>query len=157
MAKPGVFLVLLDLLFSSCAGTAPEARSGRRPVPDIQVVNHQDLGVHDAAGARAAVFRNLGDTYDLYPLAYDPWDQWCLKRTLYLDAVGYLNGRLVFNVDEDTGRLFRINIIREGRRYIVFIHIHRIFYSLETRPLGIIQAWTQWVFEARPATTPLTR
>jgi len=147
MAKTGVFLFLLLLIFSSCAGR--NVRPGRA-VPDIRVVSFQDLGVHeDTASAEAAVFYNLGDTYELYALAYDPWDEWCLKRTLYLDAVGYLNGRLVFDANDDLGRLFRINIIKDGRRYIVFIHITLIFYSLETYPRGIIQGWTQWVFAVR--------
>jgi len=150
MAKTGVLSVLLALIFSSCAGTGTNARFDGRPFPDTRVVSHQDLGVHgDAAGAEAAVFDNLGDRYTLYALEYDPWDEWCLKRTLYLDAVGHLNGRLFFNVYQDIGRLFRINIIMESRRYIVFIHICSIFYSLETHPLGIIRGWTQWVFEAR--------
>jgi len=151
MTKIGIFFFFLALVFSSCAGRpGVDPHIDRRPIPDVRVVSHQDLGVHkDTAGAEAAVFDNLGDTYVLYALEYDPWDEWCLKRTLYLDAVGFLNGHLFFNAETDLGRLFRVNIIMEGRRHIVFIHISRIFYSLETHPRGIIQGWTQWVFEAR--------
>jgi len=150
MAKTGAFLFLLAIIFSSCAGTGRDARYGRRAIPDTRVVSHQDLGVHlDEASAEAAMLDSLGDNYILYILEYDPWDEWCLKRTLYLDAVGYLNGHLFFDANQDIGRLFRINIIREGLRYIVFIHIGRIFYSLERYPSGIIQGWTQQVFEAR--------
>jgi len=150
MAKNGMALFLLTLVFSSCAGTGRYARFDGRAIPQTRIVSFQDLGVHeDPAAAEAAVFDALGDTYDLYVLQYDPWNEWCKKRTLYLDAVGHLNGHLFFDTNMDIGRLFRINIIREGRRYIVFIHISRIFYSLETYPLGIIQGWSQWVFEAR--------
>ena len=150
MAKIGAVLFLSAIIFSSCAGTGTGARYGRMAIPDTRVVSHQDLGVHwDESGAEAAVLGSLGDNYNLYVLEYDPWDEWCLKRTLYLDAVGYLNGHLFFDANQDLGRLFRINIIREGLRYIVFIHIGRIFYSLERYPFGIIQGWTQRVFEAR--------
>jgi len=148
MVKTGI-LLFLTIVFSSCAGTGMAARFGREAMPATRVVSHQDLGVHkDKASAEAAIFDNLGDTYNLYALEYDPWDEWCLKRTLYLDAVGHLNGNLFFDAYQDIGRLFRVNIIREDIRYIVFIHIGMIFYSLETHPRGIIQGWTQWVFEA---------
>jgi len=150
MAKTGVFLFLLAIIFSSCARAGRNVPPGMRVIPPIRIVSFQDLGVHeDTASAEAAVFRNLGETYVLYVLEYDPWDEWCLKRTLYLDAVGYLNGRIFFDTNEDIGRLFRINMIKEDHRYIVFIHIRVIFYSLKTYPLGIIQGWTQWVFEVQ--------
>ena len=148
MAKTGLLLFLIAVIFSSCA--ARNARREVRAVPVIRIVSFQDLGLHeDTQSAEAAVFENLGDTYDLFALEYDPWNEWCLKRTLYLDAVGYLNRRIFFDVNHDPGRLFRINMILEERRYIVFIHIELIFYSMETYPRGIIQRWTQWVFEVR--------
>jgi len=151
MTKTGIILFLAALVLASCTG-----RGGRNTffgtpdLPEARVVSFSDLGVHgDEESAEAAVRDSLGDTYNLYALEYDPWDEWCLKRTLYLDAVGFLNGRLFFDANDDRGRLFRLNMIRADRRYIVFIHISRIFYSMETYPSGIIQGWTQWVFEVQ--------
>jgi len=117
-------------------------------------MSHNNLGIHeDDEGMATAVLNNIQrGNYRTSFVEEDPWaeeNETSLRALLVAQTITYLHDNLVLSINYDVGRVFRVNILKGRQRYIVFLRIDRLYTVPDIYPRGVIQRYSNLVFEVR--------